>query len=63
MGGIDKRAIAKGKQAIDKELNEKIPFMMKKGGYIPYIDHLVPPDVSFSDFMYYRKKIEELTQK
>ncbi len=63
MGGIDKRAIAKGRQAIDKELDNKIPFMMEKGRYIPFIDHLVPPDVSFSDFVYYRKKIEELTQK
>ena len=62
MGGIDKREIAKGKQAIDRELDERIPFMMKKGGYIPFVDHLVPSDISFRDFIYYRSKLEELTQ-
>ncbi len=61
MGGIDKHAIAKGKQATDKELDEKISFMMERGGYILYIGHLISPDVSFSNFMYYRKRIEELT--
>ncbi len=62
LGGIDKREIAKGKEAIDKELNTKIPYMVDRGGYIPFIDHSVPPDISFENFRYYRKKIEELTQ-
>jgi hypothetical protein len=62
MGGLDKRAMAKGKRAIDQELEEKLPVMFKHRGYIPFCDHLVPPDVSFSDFGYYRKRIVELSE-
>ena len=52
-GGIDKMEIAKGKQAIEKELNAKIPPLMEQGGYIPFLDHSIPPDISYRDFMYY----------
>ena len=59
IGGIDKKEIAKGKNEIDKELS-KIPFMLESGGYIPTIDHSVPPDISWENFKYYRKKINYL---
>ncbi|MDD5707094.1 MAG: uroporphyrinogen decarboxylase family protein [Kiritimatiellae bacterium] len=52
-GGIDKRELAKGRKAIERELYAKIPPLMESGGYIPHVDHTVPPDVSFPDFMYY----------
>src|SRR4030042_5617024 len=35
MGGIDKRVLAQGREAIDRELEAKIPFMLKHGGFIP----------------------------
>ena len=60
-GGIDKRALAQNREAIDSELESKIPFMVKKGGYIPHIDHNIPPDVPFQNFLYYRRRLEELT--
>ncbi len=52
-GGIDKMKIAKGRKAIDAELEAKIPAMLEQGGYIPFLDHAIPPDISFADFMYY----------
>ncbi len=52
-GGIDKMEIAKGKQAIEKELYAKIPPLLEQGGYIPFLDHSIPPDISYRDFMYY----------
>ena len=55
-GGIDKRALIQGKEAIDKELESKISFILKHGGYIPHVDHNIPPDVSWNDFIYYRQK-------
>ena len=61
IGGIDKRVMAAGKSAIDKELEYKLPFMCKTGGYIPWCDHLVPPDVSFENYMYYLRKMKETT--
>ena len=60
MGGIDKRVLAKGRNEIDEELKRKITFMLKRGGYIPCVDHAVPPDVPLENFVYYRKRLEEI---
>jgi len=59
MGGIDKRALAAGKEAIDREL-EKIPPLIEQGGYIPHVDHRVPPDVSYENYLYYIKRKREI---
>lgn len=53
VGGIDKREIAKGKKAIEAEIIKKTSLLKQNGGYIPAIDHGVPPDISFEDFCYY----------
>jgi len=63
MGGIDKRAVAQGKEAIDRELEAKVPFMLEHGGYIPTIDHMVSRDVSFANFKYYREKLNQLIKE
>jgi uroporphyrinogen decarboxylase len=63
MGGIDKRALIAGKEAIDRELEARVPFMLKHGGYVPTVDHLVPPDVSFENFRYYREKLNGMIDK
>jgi uroporphyrinogen decarboxylase len=59
-GGIDKRVLAEGKEAIDDYLQKLIPFMVKRGGFIPTCDHGVPDNVSFENYMYYRKRMHEL---
>ena len=59
-GGIDKRILAGGKDAIDRELERVIPFMRERGGYIPTCDHGVPEEVSFENYMHYRKRMLEL---
>lgn len=58
-GGIDKRLIALGGEAIDKHLDYILPVMKKRGGYIPTCDHGVPEEVSFENFAYYRKRLLE----
>ncbi len=61
-GGIDKRVLTKDKKAIEEELTSKMPYLIEQGGYIPTIDHAVPPDVSLENFMYYlslKKKLAE----
>ncbi|MCX7705374.1 MAG: hypothetical protein N2115_03855 [bacterium] len=60
LGGIDKREIAKGKKEIEQELMRQVPYLVERGGYIPTIDHSIPPDISYENFMYYlelKKKI------
>jgi hypothetical protein len=60
IGGIDKRTLAMGKEAIDKHLEYIIPFMRKRGGYITVCDHSVPNEVNLENYLYYRKKAVEL---
>lgn len=58
-GGIDKRILAEGMEAIDRELDRIMPFMVSQGGYIPTCDHGVPEEVSFENYMHYRKRMLE----
>lgn len=51
-GGVDKREIARGPQAIREHLRELIP-LVEEGGFIPTVDHTVPPDISWDNFRYY----------
>ncbi|MHB0877858.1 MAG: uroporphyrinogen decarboxylase family protein [Anaerolineae bacterium] len=60
MGGIDKRALAGGRAAIDAELDGFVPRLLDDGGYVPCVDHTVPPDVSYADFMYYLERKQRL---
>ena len=59
MGGIDKRALAAGPGAIDRELERLVP-VVERGGYLPMVDHLVPPDVSLENYCYYLRRRREL---
>jgi len=54
-GYFDKRALIAGTEAIDREF-ERIEPLLKRGGFIPHTDHLVPPDVSWENYCYYREK-------
>lgn len=58
-GGIDKRILASGRNAIDRMIDYIMPFMKKRGGYIPTCDHGVPEEVPFDDYMYFRKRMQE----
>jgi len=60
LGGIDKRVLAAGKDAIERHLLHIIPAMLRRGGYIPMCDHGVPDNVSLENYLYYRKRICEL---
>jgi len=54
-GGVDKKAIAKGERAINAELDRLAP-LVADGGFIPHMDHLVPPDISLHHYWYYRQQ-------
>jgi hypothetical protein len=58
-GGVDKRALAHGRAAIDAELARLRP-LIAEGGYIPHTDHSIPPDVAFADFVYYMRRLEQV---
>lgn len=51
-GGIDKRALIEGRDAIRKEVMKKVPFILEEGGFFPTVDHLVLPDVTLENYQY-----------
>ena len=58
-GGVDKRVLAQGKAAIDAHLRAMIP-IVQEGGFIPTVDHTVPPDVPWAHFKYYMEEKAKL---
>lgn len=59
MGGIPKSEIQLGRARID-EILEPVKVVLKSGGYIPFGDHFIPPEVSWEDFKYYRSKLNSI---
>ncbi|MHB1484697.1 MAG: uroporphyrinogen decarboxylase family protein [Saccharofermentanales bacterium] len=59
MGGIPKSEIQLGKARID-EILAPVGELLKYGGYIPFGDHFIPPEVEWEDFVYYRTRINEI---
>ena len=58
-GAVDKREITKGETAIDAHLAE-LTDLVEEGGFIPTVDHTVPPDVPLANFEYYMKRKRDL---
>ena len=59
MGGIDKMEIAKGKEAIDRELKRIEPLLFETG-YFPALDHLIPPEISYADYTYFVNRLHDI---
>ena len=59
-GGLDKRVLAQGCDAIRAEVQAKVPALLRDGGYIPAIDHLVPPDVSLANFEFFLRCVRDI---
>ena len=62
LGGVAKTALMSDQAAIDVALNSLIP-VMEEGGFIPTVDHEVPPEVSFANYRYFCDRRKELTTK
>lgn len=52
-GGIDKRELRFSREALRKEAHKRYETALKHGGYIPHVDHGVPPDIPLRNFLYY----------
>ena len=59
MGAMDKRAMAQGPEAIDIEI-QRIKELLSVGRFLPFPDHLIPPDVSWDNYCYFVKKWLEM---
>ncbi len=52
LGGVNKIPLIQGKETIKREI-KRIEPLVREGGYIPHVDHRVPPDVTYQNYLYY----------
>ena len=60
VGGVDKRAMARGGSVIRAEIDRLQP-VIKSGGYIPSCDHGIPADVSWPNMVDYSRLLAQAT--
>ncbi len=58
MGGVPKMEIRKGAQRIE-EILEPVAEVLKTGRYVPFGDHLIPPEVHWNEFRTYRGRLNQ----
>jgi uroporphyrinogen decarboxylase len=63
IGGIDLDALRRDKEAIRREVEEKVPPLVADGGYVPLADGRVRSDVPFDNYVYYRQLLARVTQR
>lgn len=60
MGGIDKRKLARGKEATREEVLYKVPPLVERKGFFPGVDHAVPPDITLETYRYFVAMLKDL---
>lgn len=59
VGNLDKREIAKGGEAMRKEVDSKLPLMREAGGYVAGLDHLVHVEFTLEKFKEYSDYLKQ----
>jgi len=60
IGGFDKMTMVEGEKAMREEFERLLP-VMKRGGYIPSVDHQTPPSVPLQTYRTYLHLLREYT--
>ncbi len=61
IGGIDLDSLRRDKEAIRREVEEKVPPLVAAGGYVPLADGRVRSDVPYENYVYYRELLQKVT--
>ncbi|NPV07462.1 MAG: hypothetical protein HPY83_05780 [Anaerolineae bacterium] len=61
-GGIDKRELRFDFARVKEEVMSKVPELLELGGYIPMVDHGVPPDIPVRNFLYMAELIKAVAE-
>lgn len=61
IGHYDKMVMSRGEQAMRREF-ERLRPLMRRGGFIPSVDHQTPPGVSLDQYGIYLALLEEYTR-
>jgi hypothetical protein len=62
IGGIDLDLLRQNKEAIQREIEDKVPPLIAEGGYIPLADGRIRKDIPFENYIYYRNLLEQVTK-
>jgi len=62
IGGFDKTVMKNGREAMRQEFERLLP-AIKRGSYIPCVDHQTPPDVSTENYLIYMELFREYAIK
>lgn len=62
IGAFDKMCMKLGEQAMREEFERLLP-VIRKGGFIPSVDHQTPPDVSLENYKIYARLLDEYANK
>jgi uroporphyrinogen decarboxylase len=62
IGGIDLDALRQDKDAIRREIEDKVPSLIAEGGYIPLADGRIRKEIPFENYVYYRQLLEQVTK-
>lgn len=63
IGGIDKLAVARGGDVLEREISEKAGPMIAQGRYIPALDHQAHPEMSLANYRKYICRVTNLLSK
>ena len=61
IGGVDLDVLREGKDAIRREVEQKVPSLLAQGGYVPLADGRVREDIPLENYLYYRELLEKIT--
>jgi hypothetical protein len=59
IGGIDTDVLLQGKEAIQNEIEQKVPLLLQQGGYIPLADARIREYIPYENYIYYRELLEK----
>jgi hypothetical protein len=62
IGGIDSDSLRQSQQDIYRSVMDIVPSLLDEGGFIPLADGRVREDVTFENYVYYRKLLESVTR-
>jgi hypothetical protein len=60
IGHYDKMVMNRGEQAMRAEFERLLP-LMRRGGFIPSVDHQTPPHVTIDEYRIFRRLLDEYT--
>jgi len=63
IGGIDLDVLRQDREAIRREIEDKVPPLLAQSGYMPLADGRVRADIPFENYAYYRELLEKVTTR